>query len=57
MEKMAEEMGLETVSGFFFGDTEYGDWYKEDLRLTIEILDHVLSLPEEEYSIYYQASW
>ena len=56
MEEMAEEVGLETVSGFFFGDTSYDDWYKEDLKLTIEIIDHVLTLPEE-YSIHYQASW
>ena len=56
MEEMAKEVGLETVSGFFFGDTDYGDWYKDDLRLTIDICDHVLALPEE-YSIYYQASW
>ena len=56
MEEMAKEVGLETVSGFFFGDTEYGDWYKEDLKLTIEICDHVLTLPEE-YSLHYQASW
>jgi hypothetical protein len=56
MEKMAQEVGLETTSGFFFGDTSYGDWYKDDLRLTIDICDHVLALPEE-YSIYYQASW
>jgi hypothetical protein len=56
MEEMAKEVELETVSGFFFGDTEYGEWYREDLKLTIEICDHVLALPEE-YSIYYQASW
>ena len=56
MEEMAQEVGLETVGGFFFGDTSYGDWYKDDLRLTIDICDHVLALPEE-YSIYYQASW
>ena len=56
MEEMAEEVGLETVSGFFFGDNEYSDWYKEDLKLTIEICDHVLALPEE-YSLHYQASW
>ena len=55
-EEMAQEVGLETVSGFFFGDTEYGDWYKEDLKLTIEICDFVLTLPEE-YSLHYQASW
>ena len=56
MEEMAKEVGLETVSGFFFGDTSYDDWYKEDLKLTIEICDHVLALPEE-YSLHYQASW
>ena len=55
-EQMAEEVGLETVSGFFFGDTSYGEWYKEDLKLTIEICDFVLALPEE-YSFHYQASW
>ena len=56
MEEKAQEVGLETVSGFFFGDTEYGDWYKEDLKLTIEIINHALTLPEE-YSLSYQASW
>ena len=56
MEQMAQEVGLETVSGFFFGDTEYGEWYKEDLKLTVEICDFVLALPEE-YSLHYQASW
>ena len=55
-QEMAEEVGLETVPGFFFGDNEYSDWYKEDLKLTIEICDHVLALPEE-YDIHYQASW
>jgi len=56
MEQMAQEVGLETVSGFFFGDTSYGEWYKEDLKLTIEICDFVLKLPED-YSFHYQASW
>jgi hypothetical protein len=55
-EEMAKEVGLETVSGFFFGDTSYGDWYREDLLLTIEICNKVLALPEE-YSLHYQASW
>ena len=55
-EEMAQEVGLETVSGFFFGDTSYDNWYKEDLKLTIDICDFVLALPEE-YSIHYQASW
>ena len=56
MEEKAQEIGLETVAGFFFGDVSYDDWYKEDLKLTIEIIDDVLTLPEE-YSLHYQASW
>jgi hypothetical protein len=56
MDEMAKEVGLETVDGFFFGDTSYGDWYREDLKLTVEICDFVLALPEE-YSLHYQASW
>jgi hypothetical protein len=56
MEAEAKEVGLETASGFFFGETEYSDWYKDDLLLTIEICDHALSLPEE-YTLTYQASW
>jgi hypothetical protein len=56
MEEMADEVGLETVDGFFFGDTSYDEWYREDLKRTVEICDHVLALPEE-YSIHYQASW
>ena len=56
MEEKAQEVGLETVSGFFFGDNEYSEWYKDDLLLTIEIIDHVLTLPED-YSLHYQASW
>ncbi len=55
-EEMAKEVGLETTPGFFFGDTSYGEWYIEDLKLTIEICDKVLTLPEE-YTITYQASW
>ena len=56
MEKKAKEVGLETADGFFFGNTEYGDWYKDDLKLTVEICDKVLDIPEE-YSLHYQASW
>jgi hypothetical protein len=55
-EAKAKEVGLETVDGFFFGDTSYGDWYREDLRITIEICDKIFALPDE-YSLHYQASW
>ena len=56
MEEMAKEVELETTSGFFFGSTDYDEWYQQDLERTVEICDHVLALPEE-YTIHYQASW
>jgi len=49
---------LPTASGFFFGSTEYDDYYYEDIDLTIEQLQGVLSEDPEDYSFYYyQASW
>jgi len=56
---------LPTSSGFFFGGTEYNEYYYEDCKDTIKILNGILK--EEEivrdtkgiYSgeYYYQASW
>ena len=56
---------LRTSSGFFFGVTEYNEYYYEDCKDTIKILNGILK--EEEivrdtkgiYSgeYYYQASW
>lgn len=49
---------LPPQSGFFFGSTEIDEWYFEDLRLTIEILDPILAKPEEECGeFYYHSSW
>jgi hypothetical protein len=47
---------LPTTSGFFFGSTDYDEGYLEDLRHTIEIIDHALSL-DKEYDFQYRASW
>lgn len=47
---------LPPVSGFFFGSNEVGDWYWEDLKQTIEIIDRVLSYPDD-IRFYYQSSW
>ena len=47
---------LPTQSGFFFGSTDYDEWYWEDVEYSIELFETVLKLPKE-YSIYYQASW
>ena len=52
-DKELAEGGLPTRSGFFFGGTEYDDYYYEDLESTIKQLAHVQ--PDETY--YYQSSW
>lgn len=49
---------LPTEGGFFFGSTEYDDWYIADLRKTIEIVDKVLETTDfETQMIYYRSSW
>lgn len=50
---------LEPVNGFFFGSTAIDEYYWEDLRTTIDMLDHVLAaqkLPDAE-EFFYQSSW
>jgi hypothetical protein len=49
---------LPTASGFFFGSTEYDDWYMEDLELTLENLNEMM----HEYKLgptrfFYTSSW
>lgn len=49
---------LPTQSGFFFGSTEYEEWYFEDLKRTKEELTKVLEVSaEDDVSFSYQASW
>ena len=45
-----------TRSGFFFGSTEYGNWYKSNVEETIKILESEL-VDVDKYDYYYQASW
>lgn len=53
----AEEL-LPSTSGFFFGTTEYDDWYFEDIDNTVSMLTELLEDPDiEKYEFYYQASW
>jgi hypothetical protein len=58
--ELAEEL-LPSQSGFFFGGTEYDEWYFKDLENTIEIIETLLSERNEDGyldgSIYYQSSW
>ena len=47
---------LPTQSGFFFGSTDYDEYYFEDCRRTVEEIDRILK--EENYDWFeYQSSW
>jgi hypothetical protein len=46
---------LPTQAGFFFGSTGYDEWYLDDIKQTIEIMNKALASTEGE--IYYQSSW
>ena len=51
---------LPTQDGFFFGSTEYSEWYKQDLEYTRDLLKEVLAfLKDKDYhwSVIYKASW
>jgi hypothetical protein len=53
---VAEEL-LPPTRGFFFGSQEIDDWYWEDVKETVKILDEVLTNVPENWSFRYQASW
>lgn len=54
---VAEEL-LPTTSGFFFGSTEYDQWYIEDVKYTIEVIENVLNTTNFEHEIImYSSSW
>ena len=53
---MAGEI-LPPTQGFFFGGYEIDEWYIDDLKTTIEMIDHVLANTSEYYEFFYQASW
>ena len=50
------EKTLPTQSGFFFGNTDYNEWYMEDLQETVTICDRALAMPDT-WEIQYRASW
>lgn len=52
---LAESL-LPTSSGFFFGGTEYDDWYFKDLEDTVKIIDDALKLPDQ-WDFNYRSSW
>jgi hypothetical protein len=53
----ADEL-LPTTSGFFFGGTEYDEWYHESVKHTSELLGSILSNPKfADFDFEYQSSW
>jgi hypothetical protein len=53
--ELAEEL-LPTQSGFFFGSTDYDEYYIDDIKHTIEVLEPLLS-EDDPGDIYYHSSW
>jgi hypothetical protein len=57
-DKSKAEQFLPSVSGFFFGNTAYDDWYFGDLQYTVDRIEKILSDPAfEKADFYYQSSW
>lgn len=50
------EKFLPCRSGFFFGGDGYGEWYMNDLKETVAIIDEALKLPED-WDFEYLSSW
>lgn len=55
---------LPAQSGFFFGSTDYDEYYFKDIEDTIEIIEpvlkfakHKLEIKDYDWEVYYQASW
>ena len=48
---------LPTKDGFFFGSTDYDQYYFDDLRDTVEMLNKALAAFDDTWSFEYQSSW
>lgn len=52
---VAQEI-LPTASGFFFGGTDYDEWYVRDLEDTVTQIKRALRMPSE-WTFVYRSSW
>lgn len=52
---LADEL-LPSTSGFFFGGTEYDEWYYNDIESTIKIIEECLSDKDAD-DFEYSSSW
>ena len=49
---------LPTAQGFFFGNTDYDEYYFQDVERTVKFIDAALLLQEtENWDIEYSSSW
>ena len=56
-DSVAQEL-LPTTSGFFFGSTDYDEYYVQDIQETIDIITRVLETTDfEKEMVYYVSSW
>jgi hypothetical protein len=53
---LAEEL-LPTQGGFFFGSTDYDEWYMDSIKETHDKLSVLLATIPDGWSFKYQASW
>ena len=53
--KLASDL-LPTANGFFFGATDYDEWYTEGLTYTADTIDRLLTMPNE-WDFEYSSSW
>jgi hypothetical protein len=55
-QELAEEL-LPSQGGFFFGGTDYDEYYMQDIEYTIEKLKPIIEEGEDRGDYYYSASW
>jgi hypothetical protein len=48
---------LPSEGGFFFGSTDYDQWYWEDIESTVKQLDAALERFGDGWDFEYRASW
>ena len=53
---LAESL-LPSLRGFFFGGDEYDEWYMQQLKYTIELLEEILKREDRGVYYEYESSW